>query len=163
MTYQKRDQRDPDPSCLDATCLDGITGPIRWSQQNAVLVDFAIASPPDQSGTVNFHGLAPKGWWVKVDVISYSQQVQTAIPVVIEFFDPTSDTVDNAPVVRILDGTAAGGLDVHHFVSTNGGAGWLVPIADNGRPWSLRCITDKGIVTTFASFDVFYRYVPRVS
>lgn len=162
MTHMKRDRRDPDAACLECARLDAITGPFRWSQQNDVLVDFAPASPVNQQGVLNFYDLAPRGWWVKVDIIAYSQLVQTAIPVVIEFFAPDDTALANVPVVRLLNGTAAGGEDVHHYVNTNSGNGWIVPVADNGRPWNLRIITDKGIVTTNASFDVFYRYVPQL-
>ena len=96
------------------------------------------------------------------DRISYSQTVSTAIPVVIEFFDPSQPTVVTAPVVRLLNGTAGGGTDVHHYVNTNSGSGWIVPILSNGRPYNLRCVTTKGAVSTVASFDVFYQYLPQV-
>ena len=154
----KRDPHDPDEGCAELARLDAITGPFRWHDEVSILVDFDGVT----SGLVNFYDLAPKGWWCKLDIISYSQAVETAIPVILEFFDPTVAGVANAPTVRILDGTAAGGIDVHHFVTTNSGNGWIVPISDNGRPWNLRCITNKGVVTTLASLDVFYRYIPRV-
>ncbi len=165
-TY-KADPRHPnDDSCDDVTRLVGLTTPRQWRGHvvNGLFNPFDDTSTAAQDRAIlNFWQFAPKGYQVRVEIINFARSINTAVGITIEFYDPQYQTApaaapNLAEVIRLLNPTLIGGLDVHHYVNTNSGDGWAVPVTDNGRPWNLRIISDPATTIT-ASWHVHYNYI----
>ncbi len=164
-TY-KADPRHPDDnSCDDVTRLVGLTTPRQWRGHvvTGAFDPFAALKADRNKAILNFWQFAPKGYQVRVEIINFARSINTEVATTIEFYDPQfqADPVaapNLAEVIRLLNPTAIGGLDVHHYVNTNSGDGWAVPVSDNGRPWNLRITTDAAVTLT-ASWHVHYNYI----
>lgn len=153
---------DSKRDCEDPVVTPAIMGPRSMTNFADGTTEFAGAV--EGNGLFVLRNIAPDGYWIRINAISFSLYSGVQIPVVIEFFDPFLAGAGNQNVMRLLSPTADGGTDVQFYVFLPP-TDFYVPVHENGACFDLRCITTKAAsgVSTEAYFYLSYTFVRKVA